>query len=159
MIPPLGGITAAPPGPSTTVVTTSSPFPSSVPVTTSTTAQPATPTSTDMQVETASTKRKAEDEGDESRLRNMSEDVDINYVMVNACVVEEDLPHECVKPQAAEHLEISSVWIQDERKVYSNILLNEVYPEDYRRNCLRGLRRRENLCGSGERCYRARTRR
>ena len=62
-----------------------------------------------MQVGTTSTERKAEDEGDESRLRAMSEDVDMNYFMICECPMEEYLPHEVGRAQADESIELSSL--------------------------------------------------
>ena len=104
-----------------------------------------------MQVETTSTKRKAEDEGDESRLRAMSEDVGMNYVMICECPLEEDLPHEVVVAQVDESVELSSLWLPDERKVYTDILLSEMYPEDYRKESFEDDFEDEKICRMPER--------
>ena len=67
-------------------------------------------------VEIMAGKRKDEDEGDESRLRGLSEDVDMKFVMVLECQVEEALPHVAVAFRVVdEDVALSSECIQDER--------------------------------------------
>lgn len=101
-----------------------------------------------MQVEYTLVKRKAKDEGDASRLRAMSEDVDMSFVMISECPVEEDVPHEAVVVAVDDGICVSSICGQDERKLYDDILLDELYPEE------RGTQEYDPLLEDEETCTR-----
>ena len=44
--------------------------------------------------------------------------------------MEADLPHEAVAMSVADGMDLSSVCLHDERKVYNDILPSEIYPEE-----------------------------
>ena len=71
--------------------------------------------------------------------------------MICECPVEEDLPHGAVETQVEEGADVSSLWLPEERKVYGDILLNEIYPVGYRRETFCEVFDDEKICVAQER--------